>query len=235
MNPGGQADLHIQAGVRKPSTAPIHCGSVTAVQAVVNRSGQIGPADQLSSIPGQRSTRATASAPAIAKSTSIKKAVSATAAPVSTRTKNQSATSAPAQSRHAHSVSVADSLQPPQPVRRFLKPKSERQEASASKLTMETIREDSTGTALSATAAPFMPAASQSNSASRWSAAPVMAFPSHRVKPLKLPMFSGLEKDFLRWRQHFRRIVDDDPHTTEVYKLAQLRQCLCRVRRQCEQ
>jgi len=49
---------------------------------------------------------------------------------------------------------------------------------------------------------------------------------SFHVKPLELPKFSGKASDYDRWKQHFRRIVDEDPLTTEAYKLAQLRECL---------
>ena len=51
-------------------------------------------------------------------------------------------------------------------------------------------------------------------------------YTSAPVKPLELPRFSGRTEEYPRWRQHFRRLVDDDPATTEVYKLAQLRECL---------
>ena len=89
---------------------------------------------------------------------------------------------------------------------------------------LETLPEAPAPTALNATSAPFQPSRPWQNST--WDTTPLVALPAHRVKPLELPKFSGLEKDFLRWRQHFHRIVDDDPHTAEVYKLAQLRQCL---------
>ena len=89
---------------------------------------------------------------------------------------------------------------------------------------LETLPEAPAPTAVNATAAPFQPSGPWQSST--WGTTPLVALPAHRVKPLELPKFSGLEKDFLRWRQHFHRIVDDDPHTAEVYKLAQLRQCL---------
>ncbi|XP_065177328.1 uncharacterized protein LOC135807825 [Sycon ciliatum] len=49
---------------------------------------------------------------------------------------------------------------------------------------------------------------------------------SFHVKPLELPKFSGKTSDYDRWKQNFRRVVDEDPLTTEAYKLAQLRECL---------
>ena len=47
----------------------------------------------------------------------------------------------------------------------------------------------------------------------------------HLVKPLELPKFSGKAEEYARWRQHFKRLVDDDTTTSELYKLAQLRDC----------
>ena len=59
----------------------------------------------------------------------------------------------------------------------------------------------------------------------------VQPFPStgirhHHVKPLELPKFNGDQKVYIRWRQRFLRLVDDDTMASEDYKLARLREAL---------
>ena len=61
---------------------------------------------------------------------------------------------------------------------------------------LETLPEAPAPTAVNATAAPFQPSGPWQSST--WGTTPLVALPAHRVKPLELPKFSGLEKDFLR-------------------------------------
>ena len=48
----------------------------------------------------------------------------------------------------------------------------------------------------------------------------------HQIKPLELPKFDGLQKSYVRWRQRFMRLVDDDLMVSEDYKMARLREAL---------
>ena len=48
----------------------------------------------------------------------------------------------------------------------------------------------------------------------------------HQVKPLELPRFDGMQRSYVRWRQRFMRLVDDDYSVSEDYKMARLREAL---------
>ena len=46
----------------------------------------------------------------------------------------------------------------------------------------------------------------------------------HHIKPLQLPKFNGQPSEYLRWRQRFKSLIEEDPLVTEYYKLARLRE-----------
>ena len=48
----------------------------------------------------------------------------------------------------------------------------------------------------------------------------------HHLKPLELPKFSGKDKDFGRWRQHFKQLVEEDTYMSDDHKFARLREAL---------
>ena len=48
----------------------------------------------------------------------------------------------------------------------------------------------------------------------------------YQVKQLEVPSFSGKASEYTQWRQRFGRLVDDDPHVSEYYKLERLRHAL---------
>eukprot|EP00117_Sycon_ciliatum_P034581 scpid8721/ scgid26367/ len=53
-----------------------------------------------------------------------------------------------------------------------------------------------------------------------------VGIPQFQIKPLELPKFNGQQESYLRWRQRFMRLVDDDLMSTEDYKMARLREAL---------
>ena len=55
---------------------------------------------------------------------------------------------------------------------------------------------------------------------------PYPGIQQHHIRPLDLPKFNGEQKSYIRWRQKFLRLVDDDNMTSEDYKLARLREAL---------
>ena len=55
---------------------------------------------------------------------------------------------------------------------------------------------------------------------------PPPAVGQHHIKPLDLPKFSGEQRAYVRWRQRFLRLIDDDRTTSEEYKLARLREAM---------
>ncbi|XP_065185956.1 uncharacterized protein LOC135816784 [Sycon ciliatum] len=48
----------------------------------------------------------------------------------------------------------------------------------------------------------------------------------HHLKPLELPKFSGKDKDFGRWRQRFKQLVEEDTYMSDDHKFARLREAL---------
>ena len=50
--------------------------------------------------------------------------------------------------------------------------------------------------------------------------------PLFHVKPMELPKFSGKENEYVRWRQCFRRIVDEGQGVTDAYKVARLKEAV---------
>ena len=50
--------------------------------------------------------------------------------------------------------------------------------------------------------------------------------PLFHVKPMKLPKFSGKDNEYVRWRQRFRRIIDEGQGVTDAYKLARLKEAV---------
>ena len=44
-----------------------------------------------------------------------------------------------------------------------------------------------------------------------------VGIPQFQIKPLELPKFNGQQESYLRWRQRFMRLVDDDLMSTEDY------------------
>jgi len=51
-------------------------------------------------------------------------------------------------------------------------------------------------------------------------------FPQQQLKPLELPKFDGEARSYARWRQTFKRLVDEDPYMSEDLKLARLKEAL---------
>ena len=43
---------------------------------------------------------------------------------------------------------------------------------------------------------------------------------------MELPKFSGKDNEYVRWRQRFRRIVDEGQGVTDAYKLARLKEAV---------
>ena len=56
--------------------------------------------------------------------------------------------------------------------------------------------------------------------------APFSGISQHQIQPLELPKFDGSQKNYIRWRQKFLRLVDDDHMVSEDYKMARLREAL---------
>ena len=46
------------------------------------------------------------------------------------------------------------------------------------------------------------------------------------VKPMELPKFSGLDQDYIPWRQRFIRVIHENPRYTSDHKLARLREAV---------
>ena len=48
----------------------------------------------------------------------------------------------------------------------------------------------------------------------------------HNIKPLELPKFDGKPENYFRFRNRFRRLIEEDNTLSDYYKLTRLRECL---------
>ena len=48
----------------------------------------------------------------------------------------------------------------------------------------------------------------------------------HHLKPLECPKFTGKASEFVKWKQSFTRLVDEDPYVSQEFKLARLKEAL---------